>query len=145
MGVEPTGTRPPVNINELNAKTFANQMEKIQGILRGHILLAQADYEEYANRHRGTAPQYRVSDLVWLDTQNLFTKRPCRKLKNRRAGPYPVRRVVNTHAIELTLPEDVRVYPVFHVNLFEPVAMDKPHLGHIQPPSPLIEVDGETK
>ena len=143
MGFEPTG--PPSNTNELNAKTFATRMEEIQGILRGHMLLAQADYEKYANRHRGTAPQYRVGDLVWLDTQNLFTKRPCQKLENWRTGPYPVRRVVSTHAIELTLPDDVRVHPVFHVNLLEPVAMDEPYPGHIQPSPPPIEVDGETE
>ena len=77
MGFEPNTTRPPVNTNELNAETFVTRMSKIQDMLRNHMLLAQADYEKYANRRRGTAPQYRVKDLVWLDTLNLFTKRPC--------------------------------------------------------------------
>ena len=109
------------------------------------MLLAQADHEKHANRHRGTAPQYRESDLVWLDTRNLFTKRPCRKLENCRAGPYPVKRVISIHAVELVLPEDIRVHPVFHVNLLEPAATDPPHAGHIQPPPPSIEVDGEAE
>ena len=143
MGFEPM--RPPINISEFNTKTFANRMEEIQNMLRNHMLLAQADYKKHANGHRGTAPRYREGDLVWLDTQNLFTKRPCRKLKNRRAGPYPVRIVVSTHAIELVLPEDMQVHPVFHVNLLEPTATDKPHAGHIQPPPPPVEIDGETK
>ena len=143
MGFEPT--RPPTNANELNAETFATRIEETQGILRGHMLLAQADHEKHANRHRGTAPQYREGDLVWLDTQNLFTKRPCRKLENRRAGLYPVKKVISTHAIELVLPEDLRIHPVFHVNLLEPTAKDPPHTGHIQPPLPPIEVDGEAE
>ena len=75
MGFEPT--RPPTNANELNANAFATHMEKIQSMLRNHMLMAQADHEKHANRHRGTAPQYREGDLVWLDTRNLFTKRSC--------------------------------------------------------------------
>ena len=144
MGFEPI-IRPPTNANKLNADAFATRMEGIQDVLQNYMLLAQADYEKHANRHRGTAPQYREGDLVWLDTQNLFTKRPCRKLENRCAGPYPVKRIVSTHAIELTLPEDIRVHPVFHVNLLEPAATDPPHAGHIQPPPPPIEVDGEAE
>ena len=143
MGFEPTS--PPTNANELNADAFATYMEEIQNVLQNHMLLAQTDHEKHANRHRGTAPQYRESDLVWLDTQNLFTKRPCRKLENRRAGPYPVRRVISTYAVELVLPEDIRVHPVFHVNLLEPTATDPPHAGHIQPPPPPIKVDGEVE
>ena len=142
LGVEPT--RPPTNANELNADGFVTCMGDIQNILQGHMLLAQADHEKHANRHRGTAPQYKESDLVWLDTWNLFTKRPCQKLENRHAGPYSVKKVISTHAVELVLPEDIRVHPVFHVNLLEPAATD-PHAGHIQPPPPLIEVDGEAK
>ena len=142
MGFEPTRPSINANANKLNADAFATRMEDIQNILRGHMLLAQADHEKHANRHRGTAPQHREGDLVWLDTRNLFTKRPCRKLENRRAGPYPVKKVISTHAVELVLPEDIRVHPVFHVNLLEPAATD-PHAGHIQPPPPPVEVDGE--
>ena len=145
MGFEPT--RPPINANanELNADAFATRMEDIQSMLQSHMLLAQADHKKHANRHRGTAPQYRESDLVWLDTRNLFTKRPCRKLENWRAGPYPVKRVVSTHAIKLVLSEDIWVHLVFNVNLLEPAATDPPHAGHIQPPPTPIEVDGEAE
>ena len=46
--------------------------------------------------------------------------------------------------MELVLPEDIRVHSVFHVNLLEPAATD-PHAGHIQPPLPPIEVNGEAE
>ena len=82
---------------------------------------------------------------MWLDTQNLFTKRPCQKLENRRAKSYPVKKIVNTHAIELVLPEDIQVHQVFHVNLLESIAINKPYAGHIQLSPPPIEVNSEVK
>ena len=69
---------------------------------------------------------------MWLDTQNLFTKRPCQKLENCCAGPYPVKKIISTHAVELVHPENICMHPVFHVNLLEPAAVDPPHAGHIQ-------------
>ena len=143
MGFE--STRPPTNANELNADTLVTRMEEIQNILQGHMLLAQADYKKHANRYRGTAPQYREGDLVWLDTRNLFTKRLCQKLENCLAGSYPVKKVISTHVVELVLSKDIRVHSVFHVNLLEPAATNPPHAGHIQPLPPPIEVNGEAE
>ena len=143
IGFEPT--RLPTNANELNADTFVIRMEEIQNILRGHMLLAQADYEKHANCHRGTTPQYRESNLVWLDTRNLFTKRSCWKLENHFAGPYLVKQIVSTYAIKLTLPEDICMHPVFYVSFLEPAATDPSHAGYIQPLPPPIEVDGEAE
>ena len=64
---------PPSNIKEVSAAAFATQMEKIQEILRDNMLIAQADHECHANQHCSPAPQYKIEDLVWLDTRNLFT------------------------------------------------------------------------
>ena len=133
------------NIREVNADAFATQMEEIQEILRNNMLIVQADHERHTNRHRGLAPQYQIGDLIWLDIRNLFTKRPSRKLENCHTGKYQVKKIVNNHAVELDLFSDFHIHPVFHVNLFEPAAIDDPHPGHVQPPGPLIEVDGETE
>ena len=56
----------------------------------------------------------------------------------------PSEKIVSTHAIELSFPEDIRVHPVFHINLLKPVATE-PHAGHIQPLLPPIEIDGEVE
>ena len=63
MGFEPAES-PPSNIREVNADTFAMRMEEIQKILRDNMLIAQADHERHANRHRGPAPQYKIGDFV---------------------------------------------------------------------------------
>lgn len=85
MGFEPAEP-PPSNIQKVNADAFAIPMEEIQKTLKDNMLIAQADHKRHANRHRGSAPQYKIGNSIWLDTRNLFTKRLCRKLKNRRAG-----------------------------------------------------------
>ena len=80
-----------------------------------------------------------------MDTRNLFTKRPSRKLENCHAGKYRVKKIVSNHAVELDLPSDLHVHLIFHINLFEPAATDDPHPGPVQPPGPPIKVDGETE
>ena len=80
-----------------------------------------------------------------MNTRNLFTKQPSRKLGNCHTGKYQVKKIVSNYAVELDLSSDLHVHPVFHVNLLEPATTDDPHPGHVQPPSPPIEVDGETE
>ena len=138
--------KPPLsNIKKVNADVFTTQIEEIQKILQDNMLIAQVDHEWHANQHRGLVSQYKIDDLVWLDTKNLFTKRPSRKLKNRYVGKYRVKMIISNHTVELALPNDLYVHFIFHFNLFEPAASDDPHPGHVQPLSPPIKVDGETK
>ena len=79
---------PPSNIREVNADAIATRMEEIQKILRNNMLIAQVDHECHANQHCGLASQYKIGDLVWLDTRYLFTNQPSRKLENHHAGKY---------------------------------------------------------
>ena len=136
---------PPSNIKEVNADVFTMQKEEIQEILQDNMLIAQADHKCHANQYCGPALQYKIRDLVWLDIRNLFTKQPRKKLKNCHADKYRVKKVISNHAVKLDLLSDFHVYPVFHVNLFEPAATDNPHSSYVQPSGPPIKFDGETK
>ena len=80
-----------------------------------------------------------------MDTRNLFTKRPSKKLENCHIGKYQLKKIISNHAIKLDLSSDLYVHSVFHVNIFEPAATGDLYPGHIQPPGPPIEVDGEIK
>ena len=144
MGFKPTEP-PPSNIREVNTDTFAMQIEEIQKILRDNMLIAQVNHKRHANRHRGPAPQYKIRDLVLLDTKNLFIKWPSRKLENCHSGKYWVKKIISNQGVELDIPSDLHIHLVFHVNIFEPVSTDDPHLSHIQPPGLPIKVNGETK
>ena len=130
MGFEPAKS-PPSNIREVNANVFAMQMEEIQKILQDNMLIAKANHERHANRHRGPASQYKIGDLVWLDTRNLFTKQLSRKLENCHVGKYRVKKIISNHAIELDLLSDLHIHLVFYINLLKPAATDDPHPGHV--------------
>ena len=136
---------PPSNIREVNADVFATQIEEILEILRDNMLIAQADHERHAKQYRGSASWYKIGDLVWLDTRNLFIKQPSRKLENCHTGKYRVKKIIINHAVKLDLPNNLHVYFVFYVNLLEPAATDDPHSGHVQPPGPPIKVNGKTE
>ena len=55
----------------------------------------------------------------YLSNHNLQTRRPCRKLENRRIGPYRVSNIVSPSAVQLDLPPDVKIHNVFNVNFLK--------------------------
>ena len=103
---------------------------------------AQAHYQDNADRRRLAAPAYRIGDCVWLDSRNIRTRRPCRKLDHRRLGPFAIKNIVSSHAYELDLPRGIDIHPVQPVALLDPGADDPLPGQRLPPPSPVI-VDGE--
>ena len=136
--------RVPRTNNEIDAATFARCMKELEEMAREEMALAQADYELNANRRRSPAPQYKVDDYVYLNIKNLRTRRPCKKLERRQAGPYKVAAVLSPSAVRLHLPISLNIHHTFHVNLLEPAAMD-PVPGQDIPNPPPIVVDNETE
>jgi hypothetical protein len=57
-------------------------------------------------------------------------------------GPYPITAIVGPRAYRLALPANLKIHPVFHVNLLEPAARDTPIPGHVAPEPPPIEIEG---
>ena len=72
-----------------------------------------------------------MGDLVWLDTRNLFTKRPSKKLENCHVGKYWVKKIISNHAIELDLLGNLYVRLFFYVNLLESAATNDPYPGYV--------------
>jgi Chromo (CHRromatin Organisation MOdifier) domain len=104
------------------------------------LLRVHHRYQEGADSQRTPAPRFAVGDLMWLRASNIRSERPSRKLDNRRLGPFPIKRVISSHAYELKLSRTVRIPPVFSVALLDPVAID-PLRGQHNPPTPSVIVD----
>ena len=77
-----------------------------------------------------------VGDLVLLSTKHLELKGVKGKLKPRFVGPFTVQKLVGSNAAKLSLPDSMRVHPVFNVELL------KKYHGNLTRPEP-VEVDGE--
>jgi RNase H-like domain found in reverse transcriptase/Reverse transcriptase (RNA-dependent DNA polymerase)/Integrase zinc binding domain/Integrase core domain/Chromo (CHRromatin Organisation MOdifier) domain len=132
----------PANPNpgELKAQEVATYFATLHDWLRAELLRGQHRYQEGADNRRTPAPRFSVGDLVWLRAPNIRSERPSRKLDHRRLGPFPVKRVISSHAYELELPDTMRVHPVFAVSLLDPAAAD-PLPGQRNPPPPPVIVD----
>ncbi|KAK3548692.1 hypothetical protein QTP70_016441 [Hemibagrus guttatus] len=95
-----------------------------------------------ANRRRRPHPPFRVGQRVWLSTQNLKLKLPCRKFSPKFVGPFEIIRQVNPVCYRQRLPASYHICPTFHVSLLKPA--HSPGIGdtdYIDPPPPL-DIDG---
>ena len=65
---------------------FVEKMAKINEVFKKQMAFVQASYEHYANVYKQNAPNYVLGDEVWLDTRNMQTKRPSKKLSDKFDG-----------------------------------------------------------
>jgi hypothetical protein len=72
--------------------------------------------EHYANQSRAAASRYKIGDKVWLDTRNIKTERPAKKLDDKFKGPFTVTKV-GTHTVTLDLPKSWKIFNTFHTSL----------------------------
>jgi len=105
---------------------------------------AKDDMARYYNRRRSPAPTFSPGDMVYLDSEDIQTTRPLKKLSHRRLGPYLVERCVGRYAYRLVLPPPMkRLHPVFNVVKLSPAPDDQIVGRRRNPPPPPELVDGE--
>ena len=71
-------------------------------------------------RERGTGRiknDFKPGDKVWLEATNLKSKRPSKKLDNKRYGPFEVEKKIGERSYQLKLPEAWAIHNVFHTSL----------------------------
>jgi len=104
---------------------------------------AQLRYQGPADAKRTPAPDFKVGDQVYVKAKYFRSTRPSKKLSEKNLGPYSIIMQVGSLSFTLRLPDSMRaVHPVFHVSQLEP-AIPNTILDWIQPPPPLVKVDGE--
>jgi len=75
--------------------------------------------KRYVDTERGEVEEYRVSDLVLLSTKDLkykMVRRRMEKFTEHFVGPYRVKAIISSNAIELDFPSTIRIYPVVNVS-----------------------------
>jgi hypothetical protein len=87
-------------------------------------------------------PNFQIGDKVWLNSKNIHTTRPAKKLDYKKLGPFKILEKVNNHSYRLDLPQNYKIHPVFHVSLLERYQPDLiPGRAPRRPPP--VEVRGE--
>ena len=101
---------------------------------------AHNDMTCYADQHRGSAPEYKVGDKVWLSTKDIKINCPSRKLAERQLGPFEIVKVISSNAIKLKLPASFKIHDVINVSRIQPY---KPSvIGQKVIPPEAVEVEG---
>jgi len=98
---------------------FAKRMRSVQEEAKAVLQKVQEEMKRYVNRERGEVEEYRVSDLVLLSTKDLkyqMVGRQMEKFTECFVGPYRVKVIISSNAIELDLPSTVRIHPVINVS-----------------------------
>src|SRR5438445_6763083 len=88
MGFEPH--QPPSKVKAVNK--FTDQMKDTLEEARSTLAKAKDKMAQYYNWRRTPVPTFSPGDMVYLDSSDIHTTRPLRKLLHCRLGPYPVLR-----------------------------------------------------
>ena len=100
-----------------DAMEISGEMTQILKQLQAELQLSQEAQAHTTNLHRVPSPSYQAGDLVWLNTKNIRTCHPCKKLDNKWIGPFKVLKTVGSRACHLELSHTLNIHPAFHVSL----------------------------
>ena len=101
------------------AKEFVIRMKEVHEKAEVVLRKSQEEMKKYANRKRSEVEEYQVEDWVLLSMKDLkyqMKERWLEKLTKQFVGPYQVKGIILTNAIELDLPSIIEIYPVLNVS-----------------------------
>ena len=135
MGIEPwrAGKSEP-------AKKFAECMKEIPEEASTALSKAWDDMTYYADQHRGSAPEDKVGNNVWLSMKNIKINQPSWKLAEQQLRPFEIIKVISPNAVKLKLLESFKIHDIINVSqarLYKPPVAEQ----HVTPPE-AIEVEG---
>jgi len=128
------------------AEKFVTKMKEIQKEAKAALGKAQEEMKKYADKKRGEVNDYKVGDLVMLSTKDLkyqMVGRRTEKLMERFVGPYRIKKIISSNAVELELPSTVKIHSVVNVSRI------RRYIGQVEgerkkQPAPVI-IEGKEK
>jgi len=101
------------------AEKFIEKMKEIQEEAKAALGKAQADIKKYTDKKRLDVEEYKVGDFVMLSTKDLkyqMIRKRTEKLTERFVGPYTIKKIISSNAVELELPSTIKIHPVVNVS-----------------------------
>jgi len=116
----PSPNSPSSSHSASAAEEFASYLHEIHERLMQNVKHAQDLQAKYYDaKHKPV--QFKPGDLVWLNSSNISTMRPLKKLDWKRHGPFKVVKHVGLQAYKLALPASMRhIHDTFHISLLDP-------------------------
>jgi len=112
---------PERDIASFRARNFTIDLDELQNTLKAEISTAQQHYQKSTDVQCSPAPDFKVSNKVFVKAQFFRTTRPSKKLSKKYLGPYEIISQPGTLSFTLHLPESIcSVHPVFHMSMLEP-------------------------
>ena len=134
---------PECDMTSTWAHEYTVDLDSLHQYLHEEMANAQLRYQGLADAKRSLAPDFKVSDQVYMKAKYFQLTRPSKKLLEKNLGPYPIIAQVGLLLFTLCLPDAMHpVHPVFHVSQLEP-AIPNTIPNRTQPPPPPGEVDGK--
>jgi hypothetical protein len=110
--------------------------------VQSSIKRAQIAYTRAANRKRSADPNFVIGNFVFLDSRNIRSSRPSKKLDFKWLGPFKITRVISPVAYQLLLPPTWRIHNVFHSSLLKPAPSSSFPNSSNPPPLPIVSAEG---
>ena len=101
------------------AGKFIEKIKKIQEKAKVVLEKVQEKMKKFTDKKQGEGEEYKVGDLVLLSTKDLkwqIKERKSEKLMECFVGPYKVKEIILSNAIELELPKSIKIHPVVNVS-----------------------------
>jgi len=90
-------------------------------------------------------PDFKVGQEVLVHSEYFWSTQPSKKLSDKYFWPYPIIAQAGKQSSTLCLLDSMcAIHPIFHVSQLEPSVWNV-ILNCVQPPPPLVEIDGEPK
>ena len=101
------------------AAKFIEKMREIQEEVKVVLRKVQEEMKKYVDGKRTEVDDYKVGDLVMLNTKDLkyqMVRRRTEKLTERFMGPYKIKKIISLNAVELELPNMIRIHSVVNIS-----------------------------
>ena len=131
---------PQLSTNQ-EAQDVTQPMKDILEQLRANLLVSQKAQKSAANLHRTPALSYQVRYQVWLNSKNIKTQKPSKKLDNKWISHFTITKLIGKRACQLELLATLRIHPVFYVFLLRPTAQNPVPGQSNQRPGPVVGTD----
>ena len=136
------GFKPQVHVKFLpeNVLSSTNRVQKLQETRQEVQKLFEA---LQMRKDMRTIMEMKKGNQVWLEGKNLNIQGKL-KLLPKRYGPFPIEEKIGAIAYRLKLPETMRIYNMFHIDLLLPYKKTEAYgPAFARPPPDLIEGEEE--